>query len=46
MLYKIVIDKLRKLSDQKHKCEKGAKFSPNGFADKRVEIETGRYQVP
>ena len=25
-------------SDQKHKCEKGAKFGTNGFADKRVEI--------
>ena len=26
------------MSDQKHKCEKGAKFGINGFADKRVEI--------
>ena len=26
------------ISDQKHKCEKGAKFGTNGFADKRVEI--------
>ena len=26
------------ISDQKHKCEKGAKFGPNGFADKRVKI--------
>ena len=25
-------------SDQKHICEKGANFGPNGFADKRVEI--------
>ena len=25
-------------SDQKHKCEKGAKFGINGFTDKRVEI--------
>ena len=24
--------------DQKHKCEKGAKFDTNGFVDKRVEI--------
>ena len=29
------------ISDQKHKCEKGAKFGTNGFADKRVEIYTG-----
>ena len=29
------------ISDKKHKCEKGAKFGTNGFADKRVEIETG-----
>ena len=26
------------ISDQKHKCEKGAKFSTNGFAGKRVGI--------
>ena len=25
-------------SDQKHKCEKGAKFGTNGFTDKIVEI--------
>ena len=25
-------------SDQKHECEKGAKFGTNGFADKRVVI--------
>ena len=24
--------------DRKHKCEKGAKFGTNGFADKRVGI--------
>ena len=28
------------ISDQKHKCEKGAKFGTNSFADKRVEILT------
>ena len=28
------------ISDQKHKCEKGAKFGTNGFTDKSVEIET------
>ena len=27
--------------DQKHKCEKGAKFGTNSFADKRVRIKTG-----
>ena len=26
------------ISDQKHKCEKGAKFGTNGFVDKRIEI--------
>ena len=26
------------ISEQKHKCEKGAKFGTNGFADKRVKI--------
>ena len=29
------------ISDQNHTFEKGAKFGTNGFADKRVEIETG-----
>ena len=26
------------ISDQKHKCEKGAKFGTNDFTNKRVEI--------
>ena len=26
------------ISDQKHKCENGAKSGRNGFGDKRVEI--------
>ena len=26
------------ISDQKHKCKKGANFGSNGFADKRVKI--------
>ena len=26
------------ISDQKHKCEKGAKFGTNVFADKSVDI--------
>ena len=26
------------ISDQKHKCEKGAKFGTNDFADKRVGV--------
>ena len=26
------------ISDQKHKCEKGAMFGTNGFADKSVDI--------
>ena len=28
----------KRLSDQKHECEKGAKFGTNGFADKRIVI--------
>ena len=27
------------ISDQKHKCEKGAKFVTNGFVDKSAEIK-------
>ena len=39
-LYKLKDKPFQKLmiSYQKHKCERGAKFERNGFADKSVEI--------
>ena len=33
------------ISDQKHKCEKAAKYGINGFSDKRVKM-VKRVQVP